>query len=321
MTVRYYRRIIRIRGEDSPNVRLALAEKASGRTPSNTILVPGVLPWADYEKRRATWDKVRQSIGLDAEFWEGAEVLMYPPDWLNRAERLADQLRGQPRKATALGCDPGEGGDNTCWAVIDDLGLIDLLAQQTPDTTVITSTTIALMQKYNIPAHKVCFDAGGGGHQAVDRLRLQGYRVNSVAFGEAVTPPPKRGGIVKLDDKIEQKEEKYTYVNRRAEMYGTLMIMLDPSEMGNKTDSGAINQGFAIPAKYTELRRQLSIMPKIYDAEGRLKMLPKNKKSQNSNEKTLREILGCSPDEADAIVVALHANKAKKAQVVAGVAF
>ena len=33
---------------------------------------------------------------------------------------------------------------------------------------------------------------------------------------------------------------------------------------------------------------------------------PKDKRSENSNETTLKEMLGCSPDEADAFVLAVY---------------
>ena len=92
--MRYYRKIIKIRAEDSPNVRLALEQQRLGIIPTNEILVPGVLTWTECCKRRATWDAIRQCIGLDAEFYEGAELLLFPPEWLNRAEQLAARIKG-----------------------------------------------------------------------------------------------------------------------------------------------------------------------------------------------------------------------------------
>lgn len=313
---RYYRRVIRITAEDSPNVRLGLAYKRAGKQPPKSLVVPGVLPYDDYVKRRTTWDEVRQCIGLDAQFYEGAEVLMFPPQWLNKSEAVAAKLVGRFRTALGLGCDPGEGGDNTTWAVVDEYGLIELISKKTPDTSVITGETLALMRKYNLKPHRIMFDRGGGGKQAADRLRLQGYNVSTVAFGESVTPKP-RHGVTPIKQVEENKEEKYTYLNRRAEMYGKLRLLLDPTE-AILTKTGEI---FAIPAKYSELRRQLSLIPLTYDEEGRLYLLPKNKKGKESKKKTLREILGCSPDEADALVLGIHAIKSKDNSFVAGVAF
>src|SRR5215204_6203156 len=106
-----YRKVIQIKAEHSPNVRLALAQRADGLTPNGQNIVPGALSWRDYLKRRATWDEIRQCIGLDAEFYEGKEVLLFPPLWLNRAEEAARKLRGQTRSPSAMGVDPAEGGD------------------------------------------------------------------------------------------------------------------------------------------------------------------------------------------------------------------
>jgi hypothetical protein len=108
------------------------------------------------------------------------------------------------------------------------------------------------------------------------------------------------------DEAIIEKEERYHFKNRRAEMYGTLRVFLDPSlkrYVGNKDEF----TGFGLPAEYIELRRQLSLIPLSYDQEGRLYLLPKYKRSPNSTERTLTEIIGCSPDEADALVLAIHA--------------
>lgn len=305
--MRYYRKIIRIRAIDSPNVRWALAQQRSGQQPTGEILVPGVLTWQDYKKRLATWDAVRICVGLDAQFYEGAEVLMFPPDWLNRAERFADALQGRPRQAKAIGVDPAEGGDKTSMAVIDELGLIELVSRKTPDTSVVTSEALALMRRHNVLPENVVFDRGGGGKQHADRLRQQGYPVRTVAFGEALTVQPKRG-IRVLPEKIEQKEQHYAWVNRRAQMYGELRDMLDPIRP----------QGFALPAKYVELRRQLGPIPLTFDPEGRLYLLPKNKKDKDSKVKTLVELIGNSPDEADSLVLALHGLLHKSQRKVAG---
>src|SRR3972149_2557666 len=79
-----------------------------------------------------------ECIGLDAEFYEGAEVLLFPPEWLNLAENRADAIEKMQRQAKAIGIDPAEGGDQTAIAVVDELGLIELSSRQTPDTSVIT---------------------------------------------------------------------------------------------------------------------------------------------------------------------------------------
>ncbi len=299
---RTLRNVIRIRAEDSPNVRLGLAEKAKGSKPSKRLLIHGVLSYEEYRIRRQTWDPIRQCIGLDGEFYEGAEVLMYPPDWLNHAEQLADMRpKGfRPTGVVSMGVDPAEGGDSSCWSVVSNEGLIDLRRLKTPDTNVIPSHTIQLIKQYGIDPQRVCFDVGGGGKQHVDRLRAQGYPVRAIGFGEAPSPPPKRG-LHTIKERVRTSEERYTYRNRRAEMYGMLREALDPSN----------ERGFGIPAKYDELRRQLAPLPLLYDGEGRVYLPPKNKKNRNSKEENLFDMLGCSPDEADSLVLAVFARFSK----------
>jgi hypothetical protein len=190
---RCYRRVIKITGEDSPNVKAGLLYRRYGRDPLGEILIPGVLPWDDYLKRLETWDPVRICVGIKAEFWEGADALLYPPQWLNRAEDLHRTLVGMPRRGKALGVDPGEGVANTSWTVVDDLGIIEQVSMVTPDTAVIVGHTKALAETWHVPAEEIVFDRGGGGKQIADLLRSQGWNVRTVSFGESPTPELHRG--------------------------------------------------------------------------------------------------------------------------------
>jgi|TARA_R110002110_G_scaffold145775_8_gene335385 hypothetical protein len=292
---RFFRKIITIKAEHSPNVRLGFAQKASGLKPTNEVLVPGVVRYEDYIKRRALWGKVRQSIGLDAEFYEGAEEFLYPADWMERSYKLAAEL-GPRSTAVTIGVDPAEGGDNSAWAVCDMNGLIELISMKTPDTTEIPRKTLELMVRYRVKASGVYFDRGGGGKQHADFLRGQGHKVNTVAFGEAVTPPKKRG-LYTMDKRKEQDEERYVYKNRRAEMYGLLRESMDP----------VYGSGFTIPREYAELlEKQMRPIPLMYDGEGRMFLPPKRKKSKDSKEVSLTELIGHSPDETDALVLARY---------------
>jgi hypothetical protein len=318
MADRFFRKVIRITAMDSPNVRYAMTEVAQGKPPSNTMIVDGVLPYHDYVKRRATWDEIRQCIGLDAKWYEGASVLMFPPTWLNRAEQLSLRYRLENRRRTgkAIGIDPAEGGCNTAMSVVDELGLIEQVSKKTPDTSVIGNEAIAFGMKWNVPPHYWIFDRGGGGKQIADRLRADGYPCRTVAFGETLVLDPKRG-MRMLEEKLEHQEEHYEYYNRRAQMYGILREFLNPANEG-KLLEGIICKGFAIGSDHAELRRQLAPIPLTYDAEGRLKLIPKDKKDKTSKELTLKELLGCSPDEADSLVLALYGMTHKASRQVAG---
>lgn len=291
---RFYVKVIRIKATDSPNVRLGLAQRAAGKTPTNEIIVPGVMPYDEYQKRRATWDKVRQCVGLDAEFWEGADALLFPPEWLNRCEERARELVPKVRRAVSMGVDPAEGGDKTAFTVVDWWGVIEQVSLQTPSTNDIPNRAIGLMRKHAVQPSNVLFDRGGGGKQAADQMRERGYGgVRTVAFGEPVTPAFSKGTRDE-DDVTDQAEARYQYKNRRAQMYHMIRLLMERP------------QGFGIPSFYPELRRQLAPIPLTYDREGRLYLLPKSKSRPDSKEKTLIDLIGHSPDEADSLALAVY---------------
>ena len=295
----YYRKIIKIKAVDSPNVRLAEKQEREGKEVTNETIVPGVIDYTTYQNRREFWDEVRQCIGLDAEFYEGADVLMFPPAWLTKAEEYATTLSTR-REGEAIGVDPAEGGDSPCWSIVDHKGLIDLISKKTSDTSTISGETIALMTKYKIKPEKVFFDRGGGGKQHADRLRAQGYNVKTVAFGESVLGSYRFHWHRTQKQRIEQEEDRYVYKNRRAQMYGILRELLDPIN----------EQQFGISEKFVELRRQLAPIPLTTDQEGRLYLLPKDAPPRSDGAKstaqTLKKLLGCSPDEADSLVLAVY---------------
>ena len=302
---RYYRRIIRIRATDSPNVRRQVDRIARGLAPDGVEVVPGVLSWAEYQERLATWDKVRQCVGLDAEFYAGASLLLFPPDWYDLAEARARELGNRAGRARAkgIGIDPAEGGDKTAMAAVDENGLIELVSERTPDTNAIIGKVLAFMRRHQCPPEKVVFDRGGGGKQHADRLRAEPHNlrgIRTVSFGEAITPDLRRGGVLPFANRVDQKEERYVYVNRRAQLFGELSERLDPSV--NPTS-------FGLPAEYRELREQLAVFPKQEDGEGRYWLPPKHKKpgQRDTGVQTLSEMIGHSPDEADAVVLAYHA--------------
>lgn len=297
-----FRKVIRITAEDSPNVKLGLLQEANGKVPTNEVLIPGILTYEEYKERMATWDERAKCIGLHADFWEGKESWLFPVAWLNLAEKAARALVGKVRRAEAIGIDPAEGGDKTSMVAVDWLGVIEQVSKQTPDTSVITGEAVYFMKKHNVPPYKVLFDRGGGGKEHADRLRQQGYAVRSIGFGETVNLEPKRG-IVHFKERVEVRDERLAYVNRRAQMYGECSELFDP----------ALHPlGFALPSEYHELRRQLGLMPKLFDNEGRLRMLPKNRPGKgmpdpnSQDQDTLVGLLGCSPDEVDALVLAVH---------------
>lgn len=302
LVMRYIRKVIRITAEDSPNVRLGMAQERQGMKATGEMLIPGVLPYHEYRKRRKHWDKIRQCVSLDARFYEGAEILMFPPLWLDVSRRTAQALTGKQRRAKGIGIDTAEGEDMTSMAATDEYGLIELVSEQTPDTNVIIGKVLAFMRKHNVPPEYVLFDRGGGGRQHADRLRDMGYGVRDIGFGENLNLAPRRG-LVMVEERLDNRAERYAYLNRRAQMYHDLRLLLDPARSQMKPPLPI----FAIPGSYENLRSELSPIPLLYDAEGRIRMLPKRRKNPDSKEKCLEELIGHSPDEADATVLSVHA--------------
>lgn len=305
---RYYRKVIQITAEDSPNVRLGLAQKANGQVASNEILIPGVLPYDEYVKRRTLWNEMRQTIGLDARFWEGADTLLYPPQWIAACTRMYEKLQneaknfkaGSHRQALGIGVDPGEGGANTSITVVDGLGVLDILGKKTPDTSDIIGLVINHFLKWDVVPQNVVIDAGGGGRQLASYIRKEGYDVRTVAFGSAPTSEIKRGRNT-LDARRDLKEDRYAFLNLRAEMFWRLRERMDPS----------LNVSvFALPREYLnsgDLLEQMSPIPIRYNKEGRFIVPPKHRNNPDSTEETLTEIIGYSPDELDSLVLAVYA--------------
>jgi hypothetical protein len=312
---RFFRKVIQIKATDSPNVRLALAQIERGLAPTGEEVVPGIVSWADYCKRREIWDKPKQCVALDATFYEGSENLLYPPLWRNHSNELADKLRGVPRKALGIGCDPAEGDNDTAFSAVDRLGLIERVKEKTPHPHVIPAKLIAFARKHGVPAEKVCIDRGGGGYMIADLMREMGFDgVKTVAFGESLALEPRRG-MTRFEEKVENREERYVYVNRRAEMYHTLSTLMDPGL--------AFTSGFSIPREYEELDQEMAPVPLVYDREGRIKMIPKrrqkNNKGKDSDELCLIDLIGHSPDTLDSLVLAVYAMLYAKVRRKAGV--
>jgi hypothetical protein len=297
---------------------------SKGLEPDDKVLIPGVLSWQEYQRRLKVWDEMRQCIGLHGKFYEGREVKLYPPEWLDRAQEIADKLP-KDRTGKAMGIDAAEGGDNSVWAVVDERGLIYMEAMKTNDTNDIPGTTIAIGRRFGVSPDRWIFDRGGGGREHADRLRAMGYNCASIGFGEAVQDPQAWKRTANYIPKKEVRnalEERYIYKNRRAELYGTLRLALDPS---------VLELGFGLPSSLINIKRidggpslreQLEILPLWYDKEGRLYLPPKRRESHRSktDKDTIPNITdmldGHSPDEADALVLACYGMTFKNPPII-----
>ncbi len=304
----YHRRVIQIRAVDSPNVQYALAEIRFGKEPSNTVIIPGVKSWGEYQKNLKMWNPRQQMEKLNAEWWEGADEMMFPSEWLDRAERRAIEVATKTgmRQAKGIGVDPAEGGDNTAIAVVDELGLLDLIYDKTPDTNQIRLSVMKMMAKYNVDPERVCFDRGGGGKQIADMMRGDGFNVKTVSFGEPLGLPPKEyGGKTSGKEKLDDKEQRYTYKNRRAQIFMAIRDLIKPIDGDALTSK---DPTWAIPARFYELRQELEPIPLTTDGEDVVYLLPKYSKKTDGKKDgpSLTELIGHSPDMADAVAIAVY---------------
>lgn len=304
------RKCIRIRADQSPNVRLGMQEVAAGQKPSHKILLPGVMTYGEY-LNRLEWTDEDKAVGLFAEFWRGEETKLFPEDWIESAilRAAALKLKRTRRQAKAMGIDPAAGGDNTTWTIVDELGIIKQISKKTPDTSKIVDDTIALGEEYGIEPEQWLFDAAKGKEHA-DRLARLGYPAQIIYFGGSPTADEKDTSGAKVHS------AKGAYKNRRSQMYGEIREVISPRRIELRTER--INgqdveipetkpkEVFAIPGQLAELIRQMRPIPYEVDEYGRFCLIPKDKKGPNDKGKNMKALLGCSPDELDSLALAVH---------------
>lgn len=302
-----FRNVIRIKAVDSPNVRLAMNQVAAGEEPTNEVLIQGLKTWNEYQLNLKTWDEAKQCVSLDARFWKGSDVRMFSEHMLNLSLAYARELEEGmvKRKATAIGCDPAEGGDDTCWAVTDEHGLIELISLKTSKTSIIADMTIQLMRQHGVEAYNVMFDRGGGGKQHADYLAKMGYPVRTIGFGGNISLEVKLTAETFYSRK-EVSEERTEYADNRSMMYGMLRDRMNP-DYGNR---------FGVPARYATGQNnsgifdQIKLIPLLYNDRMKLKLIRKARQGANArnrkptDEPTFMDLINRSPDQTDALVMA-----------------
>jgi len=315
----FYRRCFQMPAEVSPNIRLARIQLAKGLEPTGEVIIPGVKPWNEYVKNRELWDPIQQQVSLDAEFPEDEHVKMFPPEWIDRAEELAKQ-GGYGTQAESAGVDSAQGGDNSSFAAANRKALLALDGLKTPDTTHIVDRTVELLRRYPLlRPERIYFDQGGGGYQHACVLRQHGYDVRTVYFGAAATPEPEPG-VVTLDERISHGERRSAYKNKRSELYGIFRKYLNPAEGYN----------FALPGEVLNrpradggpsLREQMQAVPLDYNEEGQICIRPKTRRDEKDKRETLTELVGCSPDELDAVALAVYGLESEDRWSTVGVGY
>jgi hypothetical protein len=195
----------------------------------------------------------------------------------------------------------------------DELGVLEGVAERTPNTAVIPRITVDLQRRWGVPTERIVFDAGGGGLEHCDRLRTDlGWRCRAVSFGETVSLDIKRG-LTLIEDRRHAKEQRQSYVNRRAEMHDRASQLMNP----RYDEQGKPTAGYGVPSErnggfWARLAECLRPIPKLYDDRERI-YLP-------SKEQMAQEFYGGrSPDESDAFVLMIHALTHRGVRTHAGV--
>ena len=62
-------------------------------------------------------------------------------------------------------------------------------------------------------------------------------------------------------------------------------------------------------------------MPLDYDEEGTMYVRPKTKRDDKDTRETLTELIGCSPDELDALVLGVYALEAAERYAMVGIGY
>jgi len=313
---RFNRRVVHIDGDDSPNVKLGKKMAEAGVKGPYPSIIPGVLSYSDYIYRETKWDNFNRTTRLHGLFYEGDDTQMFPPDRMDAAENAyasVSMVEYGKRGPFYLGVDVAGGGrDSSCWVVLDRLGIYEMIVKSTPDLTQIPDITLAVMARHRIESKNVCIDATGLGEGPVASLRRKGRQVRGVSFSQSASRP-----------KI--------YCNVRAEMYMEAGKRFDvdlwvfakdvaadgtiTEQPGNFVKCMSYNINGQDRGEYEMLREELQSMPLNIDGDGRIWLPPKNKDPRRPNVECLHDILGRSPDRADAFVLAVHAMRRKETKM------
>jgi hypothetical protein len=211
--------------------------------------------------------------------------------WLEVHEQEWARLSaaGTPPTVEAFGLDVARSldGDATCLAAGGQKGLRATHKWKFADTTYHVGEVLRIARElYSIDLRigrtPVCVDMDGLGAGVGDQLRQFGV------------------WVIEFRGNASSQVDPRTYVNLRAEAYATLGRRLNPDDRWR-------GQPWALPASET-LRQELCAPEKIHGADAlRFGITPKNKPPDRPEIISIKDKLGRSPDEADAVVYLFHA--------------
>lgn len=215
---------------------------------------------------------------------EDVECQLILPSWLER--HLALPVDNIEIKAAGLDIGDSDDGDVTILALGSEAGCRSLIRRDKGGTMETVSWTMSVFRdRYGIDLVNgqlpICVDADGIGKGVADRLAELGAWVI-----------PHQGSAT--------AHNRRAFVNRRAESYGILARRLNPVTAG---------EPWPFPND-PDLIEELCIQQKIFDSDGiRFKLQPKDQPTgarpimnhRNEVVLTIRQLIGRSPDKADAL--------------------
>jgi hypothetical protein len=193
------------------------------------------------------------------------------PEWLLEQNK---SIKPEVERGRHMGLDVARSGsDYTVACVMVDGVVESMRSWQSDDLMHTAKKALQIAKEWDVPAKNIHVDLDGLGAGVVDRMREEGWGVDSVDFGGK--PRNDWAWLIGTDVKM---------LNRRAELHWVGRM-------------GFMNEHFCVPEEYKNtLWRQLGWTNYEYNEKGYLKMESKDK---------IRARYGSSPDHADAFFLAL----------------
>lgn len=233
----------------------------------------------DYQKQLDALPEPYRSAARDGNFMASRvdnAFQVIPTQWIREAQ---DRWTAEPPPHTpmcALSADIAQGGNDTTTLVARYDYWIGL-PEQTPGRDTPTGNEVAGLLISKRRNGCVLIIDMGGGYGGATKMRLKDNEIDVVGFKGAETSSRRTN------------DQAFTFYNNRAEVYWRLREALDPSQ-----DGGAV---LALPDD-PELVSELTT-PEFKITPRGIQITPKEK---------VVEILGHSPDKADAVVMANFAG-------------
>jgi hypothetical protein len=170
-----------IKGQDGyHSIHLSAFDSPHAHLTDEEVLARG-LPTGLANK---TWiDGIRASHGEGSTYWKTRVLAQFPDEdhdaliesgWLDYAfAALRDASRSPGQRTLALDLSKGNGGDRTVAMVTDDLGIQELIADNTISLPAAAALAKRLSEKWGIRHDHVVYDAGGWAGPDMERYLVE----------------------------------------------------------------------------------------------------------------------------------------------------